>query len=53
MAGLALGALLVPLLVHLGGSRLALLGVAAVLPLAAAAGGRALISLDAEAPYRL
>lgn len=50
MAGLALGALLVPLLVHLGGNRLALLGVAAVLPLAAAAGGRALFALDAEAP---
>ncbi len=50
MAGLALGALLVPLLVHLGGSRLALLGVAAVLPLAAVVGGRSLISLDAGAP---
>jgi Cyclic nucleotide-binding domain/Major Facilitator Superfamily len=50
MAGLAIGALLVPTLVHLGGSRLALLGVAAVLPLAAAAGGRALFSLDTQAP---
>lgn len=50
MAGLALGALLVPLLVRLGGSRLALLGVAAVLPLATAVGGRALFALDAEAP---
>lgn len=50
MAGLALGALLVPLLVYLGGSRLALLGVAAVLPLAGAAGGRGLVTLDAEAP---
>jgi hypothetical protein len=50
MAGLAIGAVLVPALVHLGGSRLALLGVAAVLPLAAAAGGRALFSLDAHAP---
>jgi hypothetical protein len=49
-AGWALGALLVPLLVYLGGSRLALLGVAAVLPLAAAVGGRGLFSLDAEAP---
>jgi MFS family permease len=49
-AGWALGALLVPLLVYLGGSRLALLGVAAVLPLAAAAGGRGLFDLDAEAP---
>jgi len=49
MAGLALGALLVPLLVYLGGSRLALLGVAAVLPLAGLAGGRALFGLDAGA----
>jgi hypothetical protein len=40
----------VPVLVHFGGSRLALLGVAAVLPLAAAAGGHALFSLDAPAP---
>ncbi len=50
MAGLAFGAVLVPALIHLGGSRLALLGVAAVLPLAATAGGRALFSLDAHAP---
>jgi MFS family permease len=49
-AGWALGALLVPLLVYLGGSRLALLGVAAVLPLAAAIGGRGLLNLDAETP---
>ena len=46
MAGLAVGALLVPGLAHLGGSRLAVLGVAAVLPLAAAAGGRAVFRLD-------
>jgi MFS family permease len=50
MAGYAVGALLVPLLVYLGGSRVALLGIAAVLPLAALAGGHGLISLDAEAP---
>ena len=50
MAGLGLGALLVPLLVYLGGNRAALLGVAAVLPLAAAIGGRALFGLDAGAP---
>ncbi|HEY7429148.1 MAG TPA: MFS transporter [Streptosporangiaceae bacterium] len=49
MAGLALGALLVPLLFYLGGSRLALIGVAAVLPLAALAGGGALFGLDAGA----
>jgi MFS family permease len=49
-AGLAIGSVLVPVLVHLGGSRLALLGVAAVLPLAAAAGGRALFALDAQVP---
>jgi len=47
MAGLAIGALLVPALAHLGGSRLAVLGVAAVLPLAAVAGGRAVFRLDA------
>ena len=47
MAGLALGALLVPALAHLGGNRLAVLGVAAVLPLAAVAGGRAVFRLDA------
>jgi hypothetical protein len=50
MAGLAVGALLVPGLVHLGGSQLALLGVAAVLPLAAAVGGRALFGLDSGTP---
>jgi MFS family permease len=46
MAGLAAGALLVPGLAHLGGSRLAIGGVAAVLPLAAVAGGRAVFRLD-------
>jgi len=50
MAGFALGALLVPALMHLGGSRLALLGVAAVLPLAAVTGGRAVFRLDAGTP---
>jgi len=49
-AGYAVGALLVPLLVHLGGNRLALLGSAVVLPLAAAVGGRALFALDAGVP---
>lgn len=50
MAGLAVGAMLVPLLVHLGGSTLALIGTAAILPLAALACGRSLLRLDAEAP---
>jgi MFS family permease len=50
MAGIAAGALLVPALVHLGGSRLALLGVAAVLPLAAAVDGRGLFGLDSGTP---
>jgi hypothetical protein len=50
LAGLAVGSLLVPLLVHLGGSKLALIGTAAVLPLAALACGRSLFRLDAEAP---
>jgi hypothetical protein len=50
MAGLAFGALLVPLLFHLGGSTLALIGTAAILPLAALACGRSLFLLDAEAP---
>jgi signal-transduction protein with cAMP-binding, CBS, and nucleotidyltransferase domain len=36
--------------VHLGGDRVALIGAAVVLPLAAAAGGRALLALDAEVP---
>jgi hypothetical protein len=50
MAGLAVGSLLVPLLVHLGGNTLALIGTAALLPLAAVACGRSLFRLDAEAP---
>jgi hypothetical protein len=47
MAGFAVGALLVPALGYLGGSRLAVLGVAAVMPVAAVAGGRAILRLDA------
>jgi hypothetical protein len=49
MAGLALGSLLVPVLVYLGGSSLALAGVAAVLPLGIAIGGRHVLGLDAQA----
>ncbi len=42
--------MLVPVLMHFGGSTLVLLGVAAILPIAGIAGGRALFSLDANAP---
>ena len=49
MAGLAVGALLAPLLVRLAGGSPALLGVAAVLPLAGALGMRRLRRLDAAA----
>jgi MFS family permease len=49
MAALAVGSLTVPLFVGLGGSTLALVGVAAILPLAAVVGGRALVTLDADA----
>jgi hypothetical protein len=49
MAGLAVGSLLVPLLVSVGGGRLALLGVAAILPLVVALRLRVLFHLDAQA----
>ena len=49
MAGLAAGSLLVPLLNHLGGTRTALIGTAAVIPLAGLLGGRAIGALDAAA----
>jgi hypothetical protein len=48
-AGLAVGAISVPVLIHLGGPAVALLGVALVLPVAALMGGRALLGLDAAA----
>jgi len=44
------GGLLVPLLVRLGGSMVALIGTAAILPLAALACARSLVSPGAEAP---
>jgi hypothetical protein len=46
MAGLALGSVLVPVLIHVGGTVLAVLGIAAVLPLIALAGGRRTWRLD-------
>jgi hypothetical protein len=49
MAGLAVGSLLVPLLAHFGGTRTALIGTAAVVPLAGLLGGRAIRTLDAAA----
>jgi MFS family permease len=49
MAGLALGSLLVPVLVKLGGATAALVGVAGVFPLAALAVGRRLRRIDQTA----
>jgi hypothetical protein len=49
MAGLAVGSLLVPLLVSVGGGRLALLGVAAVIPLVVVLRLRVLLHLDTQA----
>ena len=49
MAGSAVGALIAPLLVNLGGATLAIAGVGAMLPLLALLGGRRLFGLDASA----
>ena len=49
MAGMAVGTLLVPALVRLGGNGFGFAGVAAVLPLGALIAGRGLLRLDAEA----
>ncbi|WP_156036361.1 cyclic nucleotide-binding domain-containing protein [Blastococcus sp. URHD0036] len=49
MAGLAVGAAAVPVLVEAGGPALALLVTAAVLPVVALCGGRLLLRLDAAA----
>ena len=49
MAGLALGSLLVPVLIGLGGTTAALVGVALILPLAALTAGRRLASIDRRA----
>lgn len=50
MGGLALGSLFVPALVAIGGPATALLGAAALLPVAVAATFVRLVRLDAEAP---
>ncbi len=49
MGGTAIGALLAPVLVHLGGATAAIVGVAVMLPLLALLGGRRLLALDASA----
>ncbi len=49
MAGTAVGALIAPVLVNLGGATTAIVGVGAMLPLLALLGGRGLLALDASA----
>ncbi len=50
MAGTAVGALIAPVLVNLGGATLAIAGVGGMLPLLALLGGRRLFALDAVGP---
>jgi hypothetical protein len=49
MAGTAVGALVAPILVHLGGATATIVGVAVTMPLLALLGGRRLLALDASA----
>ena len=49
MAGIALGSVLAPLFVHLGGARAAILGTGVLLPLLAMVAGKRLYTLDASA----
>jgi MFS family permease len=48
-AGIAVGAMLAPVLVHLGGSTAAIIGTGALLPVLAVVTGRRLFALDASA----
>jgi len=49
MAGVALGSVLAPVLVHVGGATAAILGTGALLPLLAVLAGKRLFALDASA----